>query len=65
MTIRNTIRNTLSRFLVLLAVAAAVSGLPAVGQAEESAPWHSSLDQAQKLARESGKPIFAVFRCER
>ena len=34
--------------------------------AQETVPgWHSNLAQAQKLAEESGKPLFIVFRCVR
>ncbi len=36
---------------------------PTVGAAE--APrWLSDFEEAKKLAREGGKPIFVVFRCE-
>ena len=27
--------------------------------------WHRSLDRAVTLARQSGRPLFVVFRCER
>jgi hypothetical protein len=27
--------------------------------------WHTRLEDAQRLARETGKPIFLVFRCVR
>lgn len=27
--------------------------------------WHEDLSAAAKLARESGKPLFVVFRCVR
>lgn len=27
--------------------------------------WHDSLEQAAAVARESGKPLFVVFRCVR
>ncbi|MCI0641842.1 MAG: thioredoxin family protein [Gemmataceae bacterium] len=26
--------------------------------------WHSELDGARTLARQTGKPIFLVFRCD-
>lgn len=27
--------------------------------------WHGDLDKAAARARETGKPLFVVFRCER
>ena len=34
--------------------------------AQETVPgWHSNLAQAQRLAEETGKPLFIVFRCVR
>lgn len=27
--------------------------------------WHGDLDEAAAVARETGKPLFVVFRCER
>lgn len=34
--------------------------------AQETVPgWHSHLEQAQKVAEETGKPLFIVFRCVR
>jgi hypothetical protein len=38
---------------------------PAAVSAQQFAGWHSSLDRAAELSAKSGKPIFAVFRCER
>jgi hypothetical protein len=33
--------------------------------AEEAKPrWLTDYEQARKAARDSGKPIFVVFRCE-
>jgi|GEM_PF-2455694 len=29
------------------------------------AGWHSDLDEARRASRETGKPIFLVFRCVR
>jgi hypothetical protein len=35
------------------------------GKEEPAAPrWLSDYEQARKAARESGRPIFVVFRCE-
>lgn len=31
----------------------------------QAAGWHKDLNAARQVARETGKPIFAVFRCER
>ena len=36
----------------------------AQGQSQVSG-WHTRLDDAQAAARETGKPIFLVFRCVR
>lgn len=47
--------------LVLLFVAVAA---PASAQ-EKISGWHTDLDSACKLARETGKPLFVVFRCVR
>jgi hypothetical protein len=45
--------------------------LGAVGPARNAAPppqnepaWLTDYDEARKLARASGKPIFVVFRCQ-
>ena len=54
------------RLLTLWGLAMVLDARTAAVQAAEPAPaWHTSLETAQKLARDSGKPIFAVFRCER
>ncbi len=31
----------------------------------QASVWHRDLNKASKLARESGRPMFVVFRCER
>lgn len=54
-----------ARLLQLIACIVSLGVLPARGGAEETTPWLKSLPQAQKIARETGKPIFVVFRCER
>ena len=34
--------------------------------AQENIPgWHSNLEQARRIAEETGKPLFIVFRCVR
>jgi hypothetical protein len=34
--------------------------------AQETVPgWHSSLEDARKLAESTGKPLFITFRCVR
>lgn len=47
--------------LVLLFVAMSSSA----SAQEKISGWHTDLDSACKLARESGKPLFVVFRCVR
>jgi hypothetical protein len=37
---------------------------PAAAQSKEGIQWHDNYQQALKLARESGKPIFLEYRCE-
>lgn len=39
----------------------------AVAKAAEASGgrWHRDLDQAARVARASGRPLFIVFRCER
>ena len=48
---------------------AALSALAAVLYAPELPAqylgWHRDLDKAAGVARETGKPLFVVFRCER
>lgn len=41
-----------------------VPAVPAFAQAQVSG-WHSDLDSARKVAHETGKPLFVVFRCVR
>lgn len=41
--------------------AAVVKPTPVTGKIQ----WVYSYAEGQKLARESGKPLFVVFRCER
>lgn len=35
------------------------------GAGDETIEWQSDLTQAATLAKKSGQPLFAVFRCER
>jgi hypothetical protein len=59
----------MNRALTVVAALAAVIG-PALGAAApeppaaapEAAGWLKSFDAAQSVARQSGKPIFLVFR---
>ena len=44
-----------------LAAAEAIKPVPVIGNIQ----WIYSYEEGQKIARESGKPIFVVFRCER
>ena len=47
--------------LLASAGAAVIEPVPITGKIQ----WVYSYPEGQKLARESGKPIFVVFRCER
>ena len=46
---------------IYVAGAAALKPTPVTGKIE----WVYSYAEGQKLARETGKPLFVVFRCER
>jgi hypothetical protein len=50
------------RLLAVLSLFALTS--PAFAQ-EKVNGWHGDLESAQKVARETGKPLFVVFRCVR
>jgi hypothetical protein len=54
-------------WLAVVVVGVCCFGLP-LGEAREpekaEARWITDLEQARKLARENGKPLFVVFRCE-
>jgi hypothetical protein len=43
------------------ASAAVIQPVPETGKIQ----WVYSYSEGQKLARETGKPLFVVFRCER
>jgi hypothetical protein len=44
----------------------ALGATVAVASAQEKIlRWHDSLDRGAQTARESGKPLFVVFRCVR
>lgn len=49
--------------LVFAAILGAVA-LPAAAQ-DKILRWHDNLERAVQVARESGKPLFVVFRCVR
>lgn len=50
----------------LFAIAACFAFATQTASAQEALPgWHSNLPQAQKIAEETGKPLFIVFRCVR
>ncbi len=52
----------MSRQLAVVLFMAVVS--PVAAQ-EQITGWHTDLDAACKVARQSGKPLFVVFRCVR
>lgn len=63
---RQALRRQALRLLALCGLAMVLGAWTATVTAAEPAPaWHTSLETAQELARQHGKPIFAVFRCER
>ena len=49
---------------ILLAGVLATTAKPAAAQ-EKILRWHDNLDRAAQASRESGKPLFVVFRCVR
>jgi hypothetical protein len=49
-------------FLLLALVAVAIADRPLVAQVR-ILRWHTTLESAQQAARDSGKPLFIVFRC--
>jgi hypothetical protein len=56
-------------FVRLAALASLLAGaipLPSIAaaQSREGIQWHDNYQEALKLARESGKPIFLEYRCE-
>jgi hypothetical protein len=55
-------RNALVRSLGL--ILASLWLTPAFAQTQVQG-WHTRLEEAQRIARETGKPIFLVFRCVR
>jgi hypothetical protein len=50
--------------LLVLFAAAPVSAQSKATQATRQFGWHTNLDGAKTAARQSGKPIFLVFRCD-
>lgn len=52
----------MSRLMAVVLFMAIVS--PVAAQ-EKITGWHTDLDAASKVARESCKPLFVVFRCVR
>ncbi len=62
--------STLSRVRLAAIVSSCVLGHLLAGTAtlpaqEKIARWHDSLERGAKAARETGKPLFVVFRCVR
>jgi hypothetical protein len=52
------------RQFLLIAVAIAASSSSATAQ-DKLLRWHDNLERGAAVARESGKPLFVVFRCVR
>lgn len=50
------------RLMGLVLVAAV--GLAEGAEREQALVWHSDYAAARELARQSGRPLFVVFRCE-
>lgn len=50
---------------ILLLTFCAALGVPLVlaGPAEEKPTWHADWPTAQRIAKKSNKPVFAVFVC--
>ena len=49
--------------VILLAFAGRVGGQPP-GQPAKAAGWWTDYQAARAAARQSGKPLFVVFRCQ-
>lgn len=52
---------------VLLALAVSLSGRPVAYSQEATGAisWRTDYEPARREAKQSGKPLFVVFRCER
>jgi hypothetical protein len=50
--------------LLLLAIAHPASAQTKATQLTKQFGWHTNLDGATTAARQAGKPIFLVFRCD-
>jgi hypothetical protein len=50
--------------LFVLAAASPASAQSKATQLTRQFGWHSNLDGARTTARQTGKPIFLVFRCD-
>ena len=50
--------------LLVLAAASPASAQSKATQLTRQFGWHSNLDGARTTARQTGKPIFLVFRCD-
>jgi hypothetical protein len=48
----------------VLAVSGNCFGEEKAASAREASGWLNDYGQARRLARESGKPLFVVFRCQ-
>jgi len=48
---------------IALILAGAIA-TPALGAGQNQAHWLTDYDQARKIARATGKPLFIVFRCQ-
>jgi hypothetical protein len=49
---------------LLLAIAHPASAQTKATQLTKQFGWHTDLDGAKTTARQTGKPIFLVFRCD-
>jgi len=45
-------------------IPASVVARQAATSEQKPSPWLADYAQARKLARENGKPLFVVFRCQ-
>jgi hypothetical protein len=55
--------SSLSLTLLLLSPAPSLAQTKATQQTRQFG-WHANLDGAKTTARQTGKPIFLVFRCD-
>ncbi len=57
-------RRVLIAFLAVFVFSPTAAAQTKASQVAKKLGWHSELDGARTVARQTGKPIFLVFRCD-